>query len=293
MSQPSAAPLPVSVIVLAFNEEQNIEECLQSVSSWAGEIFLVDSGSTDRTVEIARRYTSNILEHPFENYARQRNWAQDHVGASHEWILHVDADERVTPELRQSIAAFLRRPDLASLDGAMFSRRTVFMGRWIKHGGHYPVYHTRLFRPEKGRCEDRLYDQHFTVQGNVARLDGDLVDILTSELDTWCVRHVRWAGAEAREHLRQAAADELQVKPNLFGTPVEQRRWLRKILFGRFPLFTRAFLYFLYRYFFRLGFLDGTEGLIFHFLQGCWFRFYVDAKIWEIQTYRKGQGLDG
>jgi hypothetical protein len=163
----------------------------------------------------------------------------------------------------------------------MFSRRTVFLGRSIRHGGHYPVFHTRLFRRGSGRCEDRLYDQHFLVPGPVAKLKGDLIDVLTSELDEWSRRHIRWASAEAQEARRQDHG--MQVVSSLSSGPIARRRWLRARLFGRSPLFMRAFLYFFYRYVVRLGFLDGIEGLIFHFLHACWYRFYIDVKIWEAQ----------
>jgi glycosyltransferase involved in cell wall biosynthesis len=273
--------LPVSVIVLTYNEAANIEECLQSVFGWAGEVFVVDSGSTDATIEIARRYTTNIVEHAFDNYSRQRNWAQEALALRNEWILHIDADERVSPELAASIRSFFVSGSADSTHGAMFSRRTVFMGRWIRHGGHYPVFHTRLYRRSLGRCEDRLYDQHFLVPAPVVTLHGDLIDVLTSDLDVWSTRHIRWASAEAAEMHRSESERTGQVASTLSEGPIPRRRWLRTVLFGRSPLFLRAFLYFFYRYVLRRGFLDGTQGLIFHFLHGCWYRFYIDAKIWE------------
>jgi glycosyltransferase involved in cell wall biosynthesis len=278
--------LPISVIVLTFNEEPNIEACLQSVYSCVGEVFVVDSGSTDCTLEIARRYTDKIVEHPFENYARQRNWAQTNLPLSYEWILHLDADERISPELAQSLRAFFSSTAPEQVDGLLVTRRTVFMGRAIMHGGHYPTYHLRIFRHQKGHCEDRLYDQHFLVHGPTRRIDGDLIDTITSDLSIWLARHARWATLEAQEYLAtEAKTQGQQVAARLGGTPIERRRWLR-MSYGRAPLFLRAFGYFFYRYILRLGFLDGTEGLIFHFLQGCWYRFYIDAKIYEMRKSR-------
>ncbi len=282
MSVSGPETLPISAVVLTYNEEKNVEDCLRSLAGWVGEIYVVDSGSMDGTLEVARKYTDKIVQHPFDDYSKQRNWAQDTLPLQNRWILHVDADERVSPELEASIRNFFDSGAMDRHAGAMFSRRTVFMGRWIRHGGHYPVYHVRLFRKEAGRCEDRLYDQHFLVTGSVATLQGDLIDILTSELDEWTVRHVRWAGAEAREARREKqAGDSRQMAARLVGGAMQRRRWLRSVAFGHAPLFSRAFLYFFYRYVIRLGFLDGVEGLIFHFLHACWFRFYIDAKIWE------------
>jgi glycosyltransferase involved in cell wall biosynthesis len=280
-----AGRLPVSVVILTLNEEANIEDCLQSVCEWAGEIFVVDSGSHDRTVEIARRFTERVVLHPFENYSSQRNWAQQNLPLTNEWIFHIDADERVTPELAESFQKLFTSGSPGDADGFLISRRTIFMGRAIMHGGHYPAYHLRLFRRHKGRCEDRLYDQHFILDGPVRTIPGDLIDVITSDLTVWLIRHARWGAAEAHEMSVSADSGDNRLIGRPSGTPIERRRWLRSSIYGKAPLFLRAFAYFFYRYFLRLGFLDGREGLIFHFLQGCFFRFYVDAKIYEM---RKG-----
>jgi len=281
-----ASILPISVVFLTYNDQHLIEDGLTSVKAWASEIIVVDSGSTDRTLEIVRRYTDQIVTHPFENYAEQRNWAQSSVPIANEWILHIDSDERVTPELYAALQQLFSGGQLEGVDGIIFPRRTVFMGRWIRYGGHYPVYHLRLYRKSKGQCEDRLSDQHYTVAGTVIKAQGDLIDVISTNLEAWMLRHVRWAGLEVQQQLSVEAATT-QVEGKLIGTPIEQRRWLKRFVFGRTPLFARVFAYFFYRYFLRLGFLDGTEGLIFHFLQGCWFRFYIDAKLWEARQAQR------
>lgn len=278
--------LPLSVVILTHNEAHNLPDCLASVRGWAGELFVVDSGSTDETVKIAQAAGATVLSHPFENYAKQRNWAQENLPFHHEWLLHLDADERVTPQLQRAIHTFFQSGHHQQVAGAYFSRRTVFMGRWIKHGGHYPVYHTRLYRRDKGHCENLPYDQHFLVESPTVKLEGDLIDVLTSDLDTWTFRHIRWAGKESAHILQRQQETANQVAADLSGTPIEQRRWLKKQLFGRVPLLWRAFGYFFFRYVILLGFLDGKEGLIFHFLQGCWFRFYIDAKMYEAERVR-------
>jgi hypothetical protein len=170
-----------------------------------------------------------------------------------EWVLHLDADERLTPELAAEIQQVLQRPS-NEVDGFMLRKRTVFMGRWIRH----------------------------VVDGRVERLRHDYVDVITSDLRTWTLRHLRWAELEIREITRMVR-DGPRVEADPFGNPIERRRWLRERVYQRMPLFVRAFLYFLYRYFVRLGLLDGKEGLIFHFLQGCWYRFLVDAMLFEAQ----------
>ncbi|MCK4859033.1 MAG: glycosyltransferase family 2 protein [Candidatus Omnitrophica bacterium] len=278
------AKLPLSVIILTYNEEKNIEECLKSVYDWVDEIFIVDSGSTDKTLEIAKSYTDKIYQHPFKDYGKQRNWAQDNLPINKEWIFHLDADERVSSELSEELKGIFSRA-VDGTDGFLVSRKTVFMGRWIKYGGHYPAYHLRIFRKDFGRCEDRIYDQHFYVNGKLKTLKEDIIDTVTSDLDNWVSRHNRWASLEAVETIQnkvyRRTHKNYKIKPDIKGNPVEKKRWLRRKYYT-LPIFIRPFFYFIYRYFFRLGFLDGKEGLIFHFLQGFWFRFLVDAKIYEM-----------
>jgi glycosyltransferase involved in cell wall biosynthesis len=250
----------------------------------------VDSGSNDRTVQIAGAGGATVLVHPFDNYAVQRNWAQENLPTHTEWVFHLDADERITPQLGKEINEVLQAPP-HNIDGFLLSKRTIFMGRWIKHGGHYPSYHLRLFRKERGFCEDRLYDQHFLVKGRVGRLKHDYLNVITSDLGTWTLRHTRWAELEARQIIGNNKGGH-RVRPTVLGNPIERRRWLREHLYARFPLFARAFLYWFYRYFIRLGFLDGKEGFIFHFLQAFWFRTLVDIKLDELRRY-PGEGRGG
>jgi glycosyltransferase involved in cell wall biosynthesis len=145
----------VAAVVLTYNEERNLPDCLASLSGWVSEIFVVDSGSTDGTLAIAREAGATVLQHPFEHYGAQRNWAIDNIPTTAPWTLHIDADERVTPELSESITAALAGDEqsLVRTDGFLVSRRTMFMGRWIRHGGHYPAWHLRLIRTGAGRCE--------------------------------------------------------------------------------------------------------------------------------------------
>lgn len=274
----------LSVVVLTLNEERNLPACIQSVEELDAEIFVVDSGSADDTVRIAKEAGGHVCHHEFENYAAQRNWAFENLPIKTPWTLCLDADERLTPELRREIVERISVQD-GGPDGYMMKRRTYFLGKWIRYGGQYPAYHLRLFKTGKGRCEDRLYDQHFLVDGKVASLKNDYIDIITADLSSWIDRHNRWATLEASEILAQKAGGESArsnvVAPKLFGTPIQRKRFLRAIIYQRFPLFLRPFLFWIYGYVLRLGFLDGMPGLIFHTLQRFWFRFLVDAKIYE------------
>ena len=280
MGSVSKAGLDLTTVLLTYNEELNLPECLESLRCLDSQVVVVDSGSADHTREIAVDSGAQVVEHVFENYGAQRNWALQNIPIETEWVLNIDADERLTPELRDSIAGALAGPP-DEVNGYLLRRRTVFLGQWIKHGGHYPSYHARLFRKGKGRCEDRLYDQHFIVEGKVEQLSGDMIDE-TNHLADWWARHARWAKMEAQEIL-YGDASAGRLKGNFDGSPIERRRWLRQRVYYRLPLFVRPALYYIYRYFIRLGFLDGRRGFVFHLLQGFSYRFKVDVHILKLR----------
>lgn len=279
--------IPVSAIILTFNEEKNLPECLASIAGWVDEIFVVDSGSTDATVQIAEKQGVQIIYHPFEDYSKQRNWTLDNLPIRNNWVLQLDADHRVTPELRDTLFKTFQTntPDVVA--GFLVSRRTLFMDKWIRWGGFYPVYHAILFQRNKGRCEEKLYDQHFKVNGPVKKLKGDILNVVSDSLARFTERHNKWSTMEAQDQMDQSyRRRETVIQGKALGTPIEQRRYV-KSLYERFPLFVRPCIYFFVRYFIQLGFLDGRRGLIYHFLQGFWFRFLVDAKIFELRYLQK------
>jgi glycosyltransferase involved in cell wall biosynthesis len=269
----------LTTVVLTYNEEANLLDCLTSLQPLECELFVVDSGSTDRTVEIAEAAGAQVVYNPFESQAQQLGWALEHLPIKGEWVLRLDADERLTPELAQEL-----RTELSALDqdisGLYVKRRVYFMGRWIRHGGYYPTWLLRVWKRGAARVEHRLMDEHMILlRGRAAFLKHDILEDNQKGLFHWVERHNRYSTREAQALLLGTKGQE--IRPSLFGSPVEKRRWLRQHVYNRLPLFVRPFLYFAYRYFFRLGFLDGKQGLVFHFLQGCWYRFQVDAFILE------------
>ena len=281
-------PIPLTVIVLTCNEDKNIERCLQSLYGWTDEIFLVDSGSTDETLSIARQYGVREVHHPFENHTLQWTWALAHLPCAHDWVMGLDADHRVTPELRDElIDLFTRRQaHLGELEGLYVKRRQFFRGAWIRHGGYYPKYLLKLFRREKVYTDpDDLVDHHFYINGRVDKLRYDIIEenIKEDDISFWTEKHNRYASLIAQEELRCRRAP---LDPSVFGTPDQRILWLRQC-WKKLPLYFRPFLYFLYRYIIRLGFLDGKQGFIFHFLQGFWFRLLVDINIDEQKSRRK------
>ena len=274
-----------TVVVLTFNEERNLEACLASVAGWAHAVFVVDSGSTDRTLAIAEQYGAQVAVHAFDGHVRQWQWAFANLPIDTSWVLALDADQVVTPELRDDLLATLPRWEApGSPVGGYCNRRQVFRGRWIRHGGYYPKYLLKLFRREAVSLDEQdLVDHHFLVNGPTALLEGDLIEDNRNEAEiaVWIGKHNRYAVLQARdEETRWSAADAPTGK--LTGTPDERTLWMKRV-WNRMPLFFRPLGYFVYRYVFRLGFLDGKEGFIFHFMQAFWYRLLVDINRDELR----------
>jgi glycosyltransferase involved in cell wall biosynthesis len=275
--------MPISVVILTFNSQATIGATLESARRVSDDIHVVDSFSTDRTLEIARLAGAQIVQHPFKNYGAQRNWAIGSLPLKHDWQLHLDADERLSDELVMVLPGLTRAGQSDGVVGYYIPRLVHFHQRPLRHGGMYPIYHLRLFRKGRGRCETRKYDQHFLVDGPTANLDVPMIDDIRLPLGEWTARHNRWADMEVDEILNP---DSAAIQGGS-GNPVAEKRSQRSFYY-RQPMFLRAFLLFLYRYIWKRGFLDGTEGLIFYVLQTLWFRFLVDAKLYERRKAAKG-----
>jgi len=274
----------LTVVILAYNEELNLPACLDSLDGLDCEVIVVDSGSTDRTVSIARERGARVLSHPFESHVKQWHWSLQNVPSQAPWLFGLDADQRLTPDLREELVNLFSDGGarLDGIDGFYVKRRQVFRGHWIKHGGYYPKYLLKLFRSCAVYLDERdLMDHHFYVKGRVARLRGDLVEanLKEDEIGFWIDKHNRYAVLHAREELvKRTAGERRPIQPSLIGDP-DQRTLFLKLVWYRLPLYVRPLLYFVYRYLFRLGFLDGKQGFIFHVLQGFWYRLLVDINI--------------
>lgn len=272
----------ISAIILTFNEEKHIERCIRSLEGIADEIFVVDSYSTDATAEIAAALGAKVYRNPWKNYASQFNWALENCPIRSTWVWRIDADEY----LEQPAGAVRSRISELSekISGIYVKRKIVFLGRELLHGGWYPVWHLKIWRHGKGYCENRWMDEHIRLtEGETVKIDCTQTDCNLNDLNWWTDKHNGYASREVIDMLdtRYRIFTQNQVPPRLAGTDEQRKRWL-KVRYANLPLFVRPVMNFTYRYFLRLGFLDGTQGLIWHFLQGFWYRFLVDAKIYEL-----------
>jgi glycosyltransferase involved in cell wall biosynthesis len=276
-------PVSLTLIVLTYNEERNLPACLESVRGWVSDIFIVDSGSDDGTLAIAKEEDARIATHPFETHAKQWKWALENLPITTGWILALDADQRVTPELRQEISDLILADD-DGVKGAYVRRRQVFRGKWIKHGGYYPKYLLKLFQTGAARTDESdLVDHHFSVAGRVVKLKHDIIEDNCNERDisVWIDKHNRYATLQAREELEKRRRGGEVIRTGLLDSP-DERVLRAKRFWSTLPLYWRALAYFVYRYFLGLGFLDGKEGFVFHFMQAFWYRLLVDIKLDEL-----------
>jgi glycosyltransferase involved in cell wall biosynthesis len=280
--------LPISAIIMTYNEQINLPDCLESIKEYIDDIIIVDSFSSDNTLGIAAKYTMKIYQNNYPNQSKKFSWALSNTKIKHEWVLRLDADERWTREGFEELENII---DNDTADGVYVKMKIYFMDRWIKHGGMYPNYFLRVFKKSKGMMEDRWMDEHIQVNGRTLISN---IDVIESNYDRqknisfWTTKHNNYSTREAIEFLASKyKLPNVTSIANLAGNKTERKRWIKDNVYVRLPLFLRPFLYFIYRYFFQLGFLDSKEGFIFHTLHAFWYRFLVDAKVYQIEGSAK------
>lgn len=280
------ATADLTVMILTYNEERHIARAIVSVQGIARAIVVIDSFSTDDTVAIAERLGATVLANPFVNQARQFQWGMDHAGIATGWVMRLDADETVEPDLAAEIADRLAKLG-PGVVGINLKRKHIFMDRWIRHGGRYPLMMLRIWRNGHGRIENRWMDEHIIVWGGrTVTFDGGFADHNLHDLSFFTDKHNKYATREAIDALNRkyglfAADGAIAVAAS--SRQVSGKRRLKESLYNRTPFWLGPLAYFLYRYILQRGFLDGRPGLIYHFLQGFWYRFLVAAKIVEYE----------
>jgi glycosyltransferase involved in cell wall biosynthesis len=273
----------LTAIILTYNEEIHLQRCIDSIKDVCQRIIIVDSFSTDNTEKIAKENSVEFFKNPWKNYATQFNWGLENADISTDWVLRIDADEYLLPELQEDI-----KEELDSLPNNVSAievyLRRVFLNRHIKRGlGKIKMI--RLFRNKKAFVENRWMDEHIKVlEGDTITFNSEFADHNLNDIGWWSLKHNGYSIREAID-LLDIELDILNTKEE--GTLNQQANAKRntKVKYVKSPLFLRSFIYFVYRYFFKLGFLEGKEGFLWHFLQGWWYRTLVDTKIYEIKKH--------
>lgn len=281
----------ITAIILTFNEELHIERCIKSVQRVCMDVLIVDSFSTDSTCAIAESLGAKVVQHKFENQARQFNWAIDNVEIDTEWIWRVDADEIIEDGL-----AVIAEKELSGLpknvNGVYVNKKIVFMGRPLLYGGWYPAQQIKIVRKGFGRSEDKMMDEHLIViEGDTVSWNGDQTDWNLKPLEWWWKKHEGYAKREAmmqyqiiNEKLKDKKDIAEEREGKLFGNNAEFKRYMKN-LYGHCPRYLRAIVYFISRYFFMGGFLDGYAGWYWHTRQGLMYRWMVDKEIGKLLSH--------
>jgi len=277
----------IAVIILTYNETLHLSRALEHITGFAQEIFVVDSFSTDGTVDLAKSYGAHVLQHNFQNHAKQFEWALENAPITAEWVMRLDADEVVEADLAAEIVTRLVTLPV-DVTGVNLNRKTIFQGKFIRHGGRYPLTLLRIWRRGKAHIEDRWMDEHICLsEGRSVTFGGGFADHNLRDLTFFTDKHNSYASREA--------LDVLNKRLHLFGPScaltaestarqAQLKRFFKESVYNRIPFEFSAFAYFLYRYFIQRGFLDGRQGLVYHVLQGFWYRFLAGAKLRELET---------
>ena len=270
-------PADITAIILTRNEEVNIVDCIRSIISVAKRIVVVDSFSTDRTVELARNCGAEVYQHNFENYAKQYMYAVDTSKIETVWTLRIDADERLTPDSANELAEICNTNMNTDVAGIVLRFKKNFLGRDLYHGGVYPWKKMNCYKTKYGTIEDRSMDEHIVLsQGTVVEMKNDCLHFDFKNLEYFINKHNWYSSRETVDYFENQKniknKDELDFKTRI-----------KMNFYYKLPLGVRAHIYYIYRYYFRMGFLDGKEGKIYAFLQAYWYRYLVDAKIYETE----------
>lgn len=276
-----------SFIILTYNEEIHLPRLLKSIEKLNAPIYILDSGSTDTTLNIATKFKAQVKHNQFENHPKQWDFALNNFKIDTPWTIGLDADQMLSPKLFDLLANF-KDQDFKETNAIYFNRKNYFQGQWIKHGGYFPFYLLKMFRTGIGYSDlSENMDHRFIVPGNaIIWKNGYLIEenLKENDLNFWISKHQRYSDLVAKEEFeRMKGLRQQTLKPNLLGNPDERRAWLKK-LWWQLPLGLRPYLYFSYRILFKLGILDGKKGIHFHYLHALWFRKLIDQKIKRLKN---------
>lgn len=272
----------LTAFILTYNEEQHLQRCIDSVKNICESIVIIDSFSTDSTQKIAAQNNCDFYQHKFINHADQINWGLKNASITSKWVIRVDADEYLSENLQNSLINNLAKiPE--DVNGIRVKRLIYFMGKPLKKGGMYPIWHLKIWRTGTATCEQRWMDERMKLaEGKTVEVEGDLIDNNLNNITWWTQKHNSYATREAIDILDKIYnfTNANVVAGKFFGTSEERRRWLKQ-RYLKLPLFVRPILFWFVRYFLQGGILEGKRGFIWNALQCGWYRFLVDVKIYE------------
>lgn len=271
--------LDLTAIILTYNEEKNIEHCINSIKDIAKRIVVIDSFSTDKTVELAEQLGAEVFQHEFVNQAKQYIYGVEVADIKTKWIFRIDADERLTIESSKEIEELCKESENTDVNGIVVRFKVNFMGKELKHGGIYPFRKLLIYKNGKAYMEDRNMDEHIVLsEGRSVELKNDSLHCDYKDLNSWIDKHNKYSSREVEDYYKSLQHKENGAKLN---RSAKFKRFVKFGVYYKLPMGMRAHLYYIYRYYFKLGFLDGKEGKIFAFMQAYWYRYLVDAKILE------------
>lgn len=274
----------LTTIILTKNEETNIARCINAVKPISQRVLVVDSGSTDSTLDIATSLGADVMMHKLEPFyqAGQFLYAMDRAGITTKWVLRLDADEELTPEAAAELEALMAENADTDVNGIIVRFTVNFMGRDLKHGGVYPFRKLLCFKYGKGNIEDRKMDEHIVLwEGQAIEMKNDSIHHAYKDLTSWTAKHNDYATREAQDYFASVKGEETGA--DKLDESASGKRKLKYGLYYKLPSGLRTWAYYFYRLVIKGGFLDGREGRIYAFLQAYWYRRLVDAKIYEME----------
>lgn len=277
----------ITAIILARNEEINIADCINSITALVKRIVVIDSFSEDNTVQIAKSLGAEVFQHSFENYAKQYMYGVDIAAIDTVWTLRIDADERLTPDSSKELEQLCNKNMNTSVAGIVLRFKKNFLGKDLYHGGVYPWKKMNCYKTKQGFIENRMMDEHIVLNsGTIVEMKNDCLHFDFKSLEYWTNKHNWYSSRETVDYFM--SLEKSQTKD-----VINSRTWFKINVYYKLPLGVRAYIYYIYCYYIKLGFLDGKEGQIYAFLHAYWYRYLVDAKIFECKkmgTQYSGKG---
>lgn len=275
----------LTVVILTYNEEKNIYDCIQSVKNIAKKIYVIDSYSTDNTVKIANENGATVLQHIFVNQSKQYQWAMENIQICTKWVFRIDADERLTDEAREELEEALLIHENDDINGIVLRFEVVFLGKALKHGGAY-MSKMSVYRHGFALIEDKEMDEHFyLLSGKAINLKSDLKHCDYKDVSSWIEKHNKYSSREAESYFKETEKDHKGLDAQAL------KKQTKKNGYYKAPMFLRVWLYYLYRLIVKGAWLDGREGRIYAYLQAYWYRYLVDVKILEQKIEMSGEKL--